>query len=143
MVPTSKQKDDITFEEVLEKVTQYIENEEQIKVIQEAYLFAKDKHDGQFRKTGEPYIIHPLYVAIILADLELDKEDLSYRVEFDKEGVYEFHVIASNAGKEVDGTFKVAVLPDQTTKVEGVSAYKNPVRSAVTTNPNFNFPAKE
>jgi len=42
------------------------------KLIQRAYDFASKKHDGQSRKSGEPYIIHPLEVANILADLELD-----------------------------------------------------------------------
>ena len=42
------------------------------KLIIKAYEFAKNKHEDQLRKSGEPYIIHPLEVANILADLELD-----------------------------------------------------------------------
>ena len=83
MVPTSKHKDDITFEMVEEKVRMYIENEEQIKVIQEAYLFAKEKHDGQFRKSGEPYIIHPLNVAQILTTIYADYETISAGIMHD------------------------------------------------------------
>ena len=44
--------------------------------IQKAYEYADRKHKNQLRKSGEPYIIHPLCVAIILADLELDKETI-------------------------------------------------------------------
>lgn len=76
MVPTSKHNDNITFDEVLEKVKAYIENEEQIKVIQKAYLFAQEKHEGQFRKSGEPYITHPLNVALILTTVYADYETL-------------------------------------------------------------------
>ncbi len=76
MVPTSKQKDTITFEEVLEKVKTYIEDEEQIKVIHKAYLFAQEKHEGQFRKSGEPYITHPLNVIHILTAIYADYETL-------------------------------------------------------------------
>ncbi len=77
MVPTSKHIDKITFEEVMEKVKTYIEDEEQLKVIQKAYLFALDKHEGQFRKSGEPYINHPLNVAQILTTIYADYETIS------------------------------------------------------------------
>lgn len=77
MVPTSKQKDNITFEDMLEKVKAYIEDEEKIKVIQQAYLFAQEKHEGQFRKSGEPYITHPLNVAQILTTIYADYETIS------------------------------------------------------------------
>ena len=44
--------------------------------IEKAYNLAKKAHGDQKRKSGEPYIIHPLWVAIILADLEMDKETI-------------------------------------------------------------------
>ena len=47
-----------------------------ISLIKKAYDIANEAHKGQRRKSGEPYIIHPLCVAIILADLELDKETI-------------------------------------------------------------------
>nr|MDA8235954.1 HD domain-containing protein [Clostridia bacterium] len=40
--------------------------------IEEVFQFAKEAHEGQMRNSGEPYITHPLQVATILADLELD-----------------------------------------------------------------------
>ena len=47
-----------------------------ISQIEKAYHIASKAHEGQTRKSGEPYIIHPLSVALILADLELDKETI-------------------------------------------------------------------
>lgn len=47
-----------------------------ISMIEKAYNIAKEAHKDQKRKSGEPYIIHPLCVAIILARLELDKETI-------------------------------------------------------------------
>ncbi len=47
-----------------------------ISMIEKAYRIAKEAHEGQLRKSGEPYIIHPLWVGIILADLEMDKETI-------------------------------------------------------------------
>ena len=47
-----------------------------ISMIEKAYHVARKAHKGQVRKSGEEYIIHPLCVAIILADLELDKETI-------------------------------------------------------------------
>ena len=44
-----------------------------IKLVQKAYEFANKNHEGQLRKSGEPYIIHPLNVAYILATAELDE----------------------------------------------------------------------
>ena len=49
---------------------------EDLSMIDKAYRIAYEAHKTQKRKSGEPYIIHPLCVAIILADLELDKETI-------------------------------------------------------------------
>ena len=47
-----------------------------ISMVEKAYRIAKNAHKDQVRKSGEPYIIHPLWVGIILADLEMDKETI-------------------------------------------------------------------
>ena len=47
-----------------------------ISMIEKAYRIAREAHKDQVRKSGEPYIIHPLWVGIILADLEMDKETI-------------------------------------------------------------------
>ena len=57
------------FEELLMLSGRYIHKEESINLIKKAYNFAKEHHEGQLRKSGEPYIIHPLNVACILAEI--------------------------------------------------------------------------
>ena len=47
-----------------------------ISMIEKAYRIGREAHKDQVRKSGEPYIIHPLWVGIILADLEMDKETI-------------------------------------------------------------------
>ncbi len=60
-------KKSVVFEEVLEEVKKYIHKPENIDLITRAYLFAKEQHEGQFRKSGEPYIIHAVQVGYTLA----------------------------------------------------------------------------
>jgi GTP pyrophosphokinase len=64
------------LEEQLLETMKPIYDEEDINQVIDAYHFAYKAHDGQKRKSGEPYIIHPICVAIILAELELDKETI-------------------------------------------------------------------
>lgn len=59
----------------LESLVDYL-NSEQIAALIAAYHVAKEAHEGQFRSSGEPYIIHPVAVACILAEMRLDKETL-------------------------------------------------------------------
>jgi len=47
-----------------------------IKLVQKAYEYASKNHEGQFRKSGEPYIIHPVNVAYTLATIDLDEETI-------------------------------------------------------------------
>lgn len=59
----------VTFDDLLKEVGQYIKKEEDLALIQKAYAWAEKYHEGQFRKSGEPYVIHVIQVAYILAVL--------------------------------------------------------------------------
>ena len=62
------------FEEIKTELIKQKRSEEDIKQIEDAYLWAKELHEGQFRASQEPYIMHPVAVAKILADLKMDKD---------------------------------------------------------------------
>lgn len=64
------------FDEIKEKLIAQNREEEDIKQIEQAYLFAKRLHEGQYRISEEPYIIHPVEVAKILVDLKVDTHTL-------------------------------------------------------------------
>ena len=66
---------EVLYQELISHVQKYHPSGD-ISMIAKAYEVAKKAHEGQVRKSGEPYIIHPLNVAIILADLEMDKETI-------------------------------------------------------------------
>ena len=63
------------YEELLRRIRKYHPSDD-LSLIEKAYHVAKQAHEGQMRKSGEPYIIHPICVAIILAELEMDKETI-------------------------------------------------------------------
>lgn len=64
------------YKKLIDKIGSYIKNKDQMDSIKKAYELADKAHDGQTRATGEPYIIHPLAVAYILAELRMDEEGL-------------------------------------------------------------------
>lgn len=66
---------EILYKELIDKIRSYHPSAD-ISMVEKAYHLADDAHKEQLRKSGEPYIIHPLCVAIILAELELDKESI-------------------------------------------------------------------
>ena len=66
---------EVLYEELITKVKKYHPSAD-VTQIEKAYQIAYNAHKGQARKSGEPYIIHPICVAMILADLELDKETI-------------------------------------------------------------------
>lgn len=63
------------YKELLRKIALYHPSDD-FSQIEKAYHIADQAHEGQRRKSGEPYIIHPICVAIILAELEMDKETI-------------------------------------------------------------------
>ncbi len=66
----------LTPEQVIEKAKKYLNNND-LEFIERAYKFAEEAHREQFRKSGEPYIIHPVQVAGILVDLEMDPSTIA------------------------------------------------------------------
>ena len=88
-----------------------------VSMIKKAYETAKKAHGDQCRKSGEPYIIHPLWVAIILADLEMDKETIAAGMLHD---VVEDTQVSEEEIKEVFGE-EVALLVDGVTKLGRLS----------------------
>ncbi len=85
-----------------------------ISLIEKAYNLAAEAHKSQVRKSGEPYIIHPLCVAIILADLEMDKETIAAGLLHD---VIEDTILTEEELTEQFGS-DVALLVDGVTKLE-------------------------
>ena len=70
MVKIKQAGDPMSFEDVLELASTYIKNDESIDLIKRAYAYIMEKHAGQTRKSGEPYTIHLIWVAYILASLQ-------------------------------------------------------------------------
>ncbi|MFG6148411.1 RelA/SpoT family protein [Halobacillus sp. B23F22_1] len=66
----------LTAEEVIEQASQYM-NEDDLGFIRRAFEYANRAHSEQYRKSGEPYIIHPIQVAGILVNLEMDPETIA------------------------------------------------------------------
>ncbi len=75
MIPPNFMDPDALFD-VLKKTVSNYHPSSDLDIITRAYELAKDAHKGQKRKSGEPYLIHPVCVAIILAQLEMDKETI-------------------------------------------------------------------
>ena len=59
----------VTIDDVIIKASEYLKKEDNLNIIREAYEVAEKQHDGQFRKSGDPYIQHPLEVAYMLAEI--------------------------------------------------------------------------
>ena len=104
------------YEELINRVRRYHPSDD-ISMIEKAYRIAYNAHKGQVRKSGEPYVIHPLYVAIILADLELDKETIVAGLLHD---VVEDTIMTD---EEIEKEFgaDVALLVDGVTKLEKIN----------------------
>ncbi|RGU05846.1 bifunctional (p)ppGpp synthetase/guanosine-3',5'-bis(diphosphate) 3'-pyrophosphohydrolase [Dorea longicatena] len=95
-----------------------------VSLIEKAYKLAVEAHGDQRRKSGEPYIIHPLWVAIILADLEMDKETIAAGMLHDvvEDTKFTEEDIRKEFGAEVallvDGVTKLGRLSYSSDKLE-------------------------
>ena len=67
---------EVLYQDLIATIRKYHPSDD-ISMIEKAYKISQEAHKEQKRKSGEPYIIHPLCVAIILADLEMDKETIA------------------------------------------------------------------
>jgi (p)ppGpp synthetase, RelA/SpoT family len=111
------------YEELISSVHKYHPSGS-VTEIEEAYQIALAAHEGQKRKNGEPYIIHPLCVAIILADLEMDKETIVAGLLHDviEDTVMSMEELEERFGSEVallvDGVTKLGQLNYSTDKLE-------------------------
>ncbi|WP_026520752.1 RelA/SpoT family protein [Butyrivibrio sp. VCB2001] len=103
---------DKLYEELIRRVRRYHPSDD-ITLIEKAYNQAREAHEGQLRKSGEPYIIHPLCVGIILADLEMDKETIAAGLLHD---VVEDTICTKEEIEESFGS-DVALLVDGVTKL--------------------------
>src|ERR1700694_2848239 len=65
----------IRLHDILEKVSAYRPDAD-LDLIKKAYVYSAKVHQGQVRKSGEPYLVHPLEVAAILAELKLDEHSV-------------------------------------------------------------------
>ena len=111
------------YKELIASVRKYHPSDD-ISMIEKAYHVADEAHKGQVRKSGEAYIIHPLCVAIILAELELDKETIVAGLLHDvvEDTVMTVEEITEEFGAEVallvDGVTKLGQLAYDADKVE-------------------------
>ncbi len=106
------QSPDVLYEGLIKRVRKYHPSDD-ISLIEKAYLQAAEAHKDQLRKSGEPYIIHPLCVAIILADLEMDKETIAAGLLHD---VVEDTILTKDEIEQEFGS-DVALLVDGVTKL--------------------------
>ena len=110
---------DELYKDLISRVLKYHPSDD-ISLIEKAYKIADEAHRNQLRKSGEPYIVHPLCVAIILADLQLDKESIAAGLLHDvvEDTVMTEEDLVREFGQDV------ALIVDGVTKLEKIK-YNN------------------
>ena len=109
----NEEPDRLVFARLIKKMQSYHPSRD-FELVEKAYNLARTAHMGQKRKSGEPYIIHPLEVACILAELELDRETITAGILHDiiEDTDYDYQYIKENFSEEI------ANLVDGVTKLE-------------------------
>lgn len=121
------------FSRLLEKAKEYLPPEK-LSIMEEAYKFASEKHQGQVRLSGEPFMEHPLQTAYILAELQLDVSSLTAALLHDilEDTSIPLEDIEAKFGKEiarlVDGVTKLGKVPLTTAGVPASSAQAENLR---------------
>lgn len=107
--------EDVLFQKLIDTIKSYHPAED-FSIVYKAYEIARDAHKNQFRKSGEPYIIHPLNVALILTSLEADLESIAAALLHDvvEDTNYTCENIKSLFGEEI------ANLVDGVTKLDKI-----------------------
>ncbi len=104
---------DLSIDGVLAKIAKYHPNDD-LSLVERAYAFAYEAHKGQVRKSGEPYIIHPISVAQTLADLMLDSTTIA--AGFLHDCAEDCEGVTVDSLKQMFGS-EVALLVDGVTKL--------------------------
>jgi len=104
---------DELYKVLIEKINKY-HPRTRLEIVEKAYRLAFDAHDGQLRESGEPFFIHPIWVAIILAELRSDTETIVAALLHDvaEDTQYSINDIEAQFGEEI------ALLVDGVTKLE-------------------------
>ncbi|QWB95310.1 bifunctional (p)ppGpp synthetase/guanosine-3',5'-bis(diphosphate) 3'-pyrophosphohydrolase [Mycoplasmatota bacterium] len=107
---------DLLFDSLKNSFSSYIHHDEDVLLIKKAYEIARDKHEGQMRKSGDPYITHPIAVAIILTELSAGPATIIAALLHDtvEDTDYTLKDVETTFGKEiaemVDGVTKIGKL---------------------------------
>ncbi|HXG87076.1 MAG TPA: bifunctional (p)ppGpp synthetase/guanosine-3',5'-bis(diphosphate) 3'-pyrophosphohydrolase [Vicinamibacterales bacterium] len=113
----------IRFEDLLEKVRGYSPDAD-LELLRRAYVFSALEHKGQVRHSGEPYLVHPLEVADILADMKLDVVCVASGLLHDvvEDTLTTIERIGATFGDEiahiVEGVTKISTMPEFSTSEE-------------------------
>src|SRR5690606_37677085 len=107
---------DALYKALIKDISHYIKSESNINLITKAYIVAKEKHLGQMRKSGEPYITHPANVARILAELEAGPQTLVAALLHDtvEDTDYTLEALEKDFGKDI------VLLVDAVTKLNKI-----------------------
>ena len=124
-----KGKPPVTIESLIDTVKAYMP-EADVALIERAYLVAREGHAGQTRASGEPYINHPLNVAAILAEMQLDDKTIAAAILHDtvEDTIFTLDEMEDMFGKEIalliDGVTKIGQIYFKTKEQQQIEAYR-------------------
>ena len=119
----------IRFEDLLEKVRAYSPDAD-LELLRRAYVFSALEHKGQVRHSGEPYLVHPLEVADILADMKFDVVCVAAGLLHDvvEDTLTTIERIRETFGDEVahivEGVTKISAIPFSTSEERQVENFR-------------------